>query len=121
MESLILLVWRARQEIRLQETRAVVQAVLAAASDESNAKEASDQLQKSWEAYLDELFPYHRGTRKRADQAAMEVFLREMSRGPLTVTPLTPLTKGKSKLYKQKMAAQQEPQAPKYRRRKRGR
>ena len=120
MESLILLVWRARQEIRLQQTRAIVQATLAAAADESNAKEASEQLQQSWEAYLDELFPFQRGTRKRADEAAMEVFLKEFARGPLTVTPLTPLTKGKSRLHKQKMAAR-GPQEPKYRRRRRGR
>jgi hypothetical protein len=104
----------------MQETRAVVQAVLAAASDESNAKEASEQLQSSWEAYLDELFPFQRGTRKRADEAAMEVFLKEVARGPLSVTPLTPLTKGKSKLRKQQMATK-GPKKPKYRRRKRGR
>ena len=119
MESLILLVWRARQEIRLQETRAIVQSVLAAAADESGAKEASEQLQKTWEAYLDELFPYQSGTRKRADQAAMEFFLKEMSRGPLTVTPLTALTKGRSKLVKKKEEVKAGP--PKYRRRKRGR
>lgn len=119
MESLILLVWRARQEIRLQETRSIVQAVLAGAADEDGAKEASEQLQKTWEAYLDELFPFQRGTRKRADQAAMEVFLKEMAKGPLTVTPLTGLTKGRSKLVKRKSEATAGP--PKYRRRRRGR
>lgn len=120
MESLLLLVWRARQEIRFQETRSVVQAVLAASVGEGGEKEASEQLEKSWEQYLDEMYPYQRGTRKRADDSAMEVLLSEASKGPLVVTPLVPLTKGKSKLRKQQMASG-ELRAPKYRKRRRGR
>jgi len=88
----------ARQEIRMQETRAVVQAVLAASAEGDNVKAASDQLQKTWDAYLDELFPFQRGLRKSSDRAAMEFFVKEALKGPLRVTPLVPLTKVRSKL-----------------------
>jgi hypothetical protein len=98
LESLILLVWMARQEIRMQETRSVVQAVLAASAEGDSVKAASEQLQKTWEAYLDELFPFQRGLRKSGDKAAMEFFVKEALKGPLVVTPLVPLTKVRSKL-----------------------
>jgi hypothetical protein len=98
LESLIVLVWMARQEIRMQETRSIVQAMLAATAEGENIKAANDQLQKSWEAYLDELFPFQRGLRKSSDKAAMEFFVKEALKGPLKVTPLVPLTKVRSKL-----------------------
>lgn len=82
----------------MQETRSIVQAMLTATAEEENIKAANDQLQKSWDNYLDELFPFQRGIRKSSDKAAMEFFVKEALKGPLKVTPLVPLTKVRSKL-----------------------
>lgn len=98
LESLMILVWRARQDIELQKTRSMVQAVLAAASE---AEEANNQLKESWQDFLDGLYPYQRGSRKRADDAAMEYLKREVAKGPLTVTPLQPIGRTRSKLKTQ--------------------
>jgi hypothetical protein len=121
MESLILLVWRARQEIQMQQTRALVHAVTAAAAGEGNEKEATDQLHKAWSDYLDELFPFQKGKRSNADNAAMGALQRELKRGPLSVTPLRSLSGG-SKLRKRRSPPPPpEESKPRYRRRRRGR
>jgi len=95
LESLLLLVWQMRQTIRLQETRAIVQALLSAQSEDSNVQKATKE---AWEGYLDELFPYQRGQRKRQDRAAIDYLKNEAARGPLTVTPLVPLHKPRSRM-----------------------
>jgi len=98
LESLMLLVWRARQDIELQKTRAIVQSTLAAASD---ADEGNKQLKEVWQDLLDEMFPFQRGSRKKGDQTAMDFLKREIAKGPLRVTPLQPVGKGRSKLRAQ--------------------
>lgn len=91
----MLLVWQYRQTIRLHETRAIVQSVLAAQGDSQELQKAA---QSAWESFMDELLPYQRGQRKRHDQAAIDYLKQEAARGPLKVTPLVPLHRPKSKL-----------------------
>jgi hypothetical protein len=97
LESLMLMVWRMRQDIELQKTRAVVQAVVAAAGE---GEEASKQLESAWNDFLDEHQPYKRGTQKRQDGGAMEYLMEEVKRGPLKVIPLQPVGQASSKLRK---------------------
>lgn len=97
LESLMLLVWQMRQAIRLQETRAIVQAILAANSEDQGLQKA---IKESWDSYVDELMPYQRGARKRQDKGAIDFLKREVARGPLKVTPLVPLHKPRSRLRK---------------------
>lgn len=95
LESVILMVWMARQEIEMQNTRAIVQSVLAASTE---APEAGKELQESWRDYIDSIFPFQRGSRKSADRAALEYLVSEVQRGPLAVTPLAPVGRVRSKL-----------------------
>lgn len=89
----MLLVWRMRQDVRLFETRAIVQSVLAAAE-----KSEQNDLQDAWKDYIEELFPWERGTKKRSDQAAIDYLKNEVARGPLKVTPLQSLAKPVSRM-----------------------
>jgi len=95
----MLMVWRARQDIELQKTRAVVQSVLAAASDAG--EESNKNLRDSWQDLLDEMFPFQKGKRRSADQRAMDYLKREVARGPLRVIPLQPVGRARSKLRTQ--------------------
>lgn len=97
LESLMLLVWQMRQTIRLQETRAIVQAILAAGSEDQGMHKAAEEV---WNKYTDELMPYQRGIRKKQDQSAIDFLKKEAARGPLKVTPLVPLHKPRSKMRK---------------------
>jgi hypothetical protein len=95
LESLMLLVWRARQDIELYKTRAIVVAIQTAALE----GEGSDkQLQDAWKELLDEMYPFQKGKRVLADKTAMDFLKQESSRGPLIVTPLQPLGHVHSKL-----------------------
>jgi len=98
LESLMLLVWRARQDIELQKTRAIVQSVIAAASE---GEEANKNLKEAWQDLLDEIYPFQKGHRKSADSAAMEFLRREVARGPMKVFPLQPVGRVKSKMRTQ--------------------
>jgi len=99
LESLMLLVWRMRQDIEVQKTRVLAEAIIAAAS---GTDEANKRLQEAWSQYVDDAYPFKRGRRVRADQAAMEYFKREAAKGPLRVVPLQPLTRAKSRLSSRK-------------------
>jgi len=91
----MLLVWRMKQDIELQKTRSIVQAVVASASE---GEKANKQLQEAWQDLLDEMYPFQRGQRKRADQAAMDYLRKEVSRGPYRITPLQPVGKAQSRM-----------------------
>ena len=92
VESLMLLVWRARQDIRALETKAIVNAIIIG-SQEGTA-ELNRLLQSSWTDYMDALFPSSKHKSKTQDQKALEFMHQEIKRGPLKVIPLEPLTKG---------------------------
>jgi ABC-type enterochelin transport system ATPase subunit len=91
LESLMLLVWKARQDIRLYETKAMLNAIMI--SNQPAKDELNKLLQESWDAYIDTLYPYSKGKSKTQDQKAIEFMQQEIKRGPLKVTPLEPLTK----------------------------
>jgi hypothetical protein len=99
MESLIMLVWRMRQDIRLMETRALVQSVIYSGLEEVDQSN-TNELNEAWREYTDEMFPFQRGRVKRQDQSAMEYLKKEVARGPLSVRPLQYLGKARSRLYK---------------------
>jgi len=105
MESLMLLVWRMRQDIRLMEPRALVQAITYAGMDEPDQQSTND-LNESWKEYTDEVFPFQRGRIKRQDDAAMDYLKQEVARGPLAVKPLQYLGKARSRLYKRASGAE---------------
>lgn len=98
LESVMLLVWRMRQDIEFQRTRVVVNATLAASAQGDNIQSANKGLQEAWQDFLDEVYPYQKGQRVRVDEAAIEFLKREVAKGPLTVTPLQPVGKASSKL-----------------------
>lgn len=95
LESLMMMVWRMRQDVAMYQTRATIQALIAAASED---KDANKNMQDAWIDYTEELFPFKRGVKKRSDQAAIDYLKREVSRGPLRVTPLQPLGKARSRM-----------------------
>lgn len=92
VESLMLLVWRTRQDLRLLETKAIVNAIII--SGQEGTAELNKLLQDSWADYLSALFPASKNRSKTQDQKAIEFMQQEIKRGPLKVVPLEPLTKG---------------------------
>jgi len=98
LESVMLLVWRMRQDIEFHRTRVMVNATLAAAAQGDNIQTANKELQNAWQDFLDEVYPYQKGQRVKTDDAAIEFLKREVAKGPLTVTPLQPVGKASSKL-----------------------
>jgi hypothetical protein len=91
LESLMLLVWKARQDTRLYETKAMLNAIMI--STQPAKDELNKLLQESWDAYIDTIYPFSKGKSKTQDQKAIEFMRQEIQRGPLKVTPLEPLTK----------------------------
>ena len=105
LESLMLMVWRARQDIKMQETRALVQAALTAGAEDDGAQK---HMQGAWQDYLDEIYPYLRGRKKRGDAAAMDYFKKIAAQGPMKVTPLQSLAPVKSKLRTRYLKREEE-------------
>ena len=98
LESVMLLVWRMRQDIEFYRTRVMINSVMAAAAQGDNIQKANKELQDAWQDFIDEVYPYQKGQRMRVDEAAIEFLKREVAKGPLTVTPLQPVGKAASKL-----------------------
>lgn len=101
----MLLVWRMKQDIRLSETKALVQAITYAGMDEPD-QSSQNALNEAWRDYTDELFPFQRGRIKRQDQSAMDYLKSEVARGPLCVRPLQYLGKARSRLYRRASGAE---------------
>lgn len=98
LESVMLLVWRMRQDIEFQKARVLVNATVASAAQGDAIEKANKELQEAWSDFLDEFYPYQKGQRVRTDQAAIDFLKQEVAKGPLKVTPLQPVGKAKSKL-----------------------
>lgn len=98
LESVMLLVWRMRQDIEFQKSRVLVDAIVASAAQGDAISKANQELQEAWQDFLDEFYPYQKGQRVRTDQAAIEFLKQEVAKGPLKVTPLQPVGKAVSKL-----------------------
>lgn len=97
----MLLVWRMKQDIRLLEMKALVQAVMYAGVEEPDDKDTS-QLNVAWTEYAEEMFPFQRGQVKRQDQSAVEYLKKEVARGPLSIRPLQYLGKARSRLHRRR-------------------
>ena len=98
LESLMLIVWRMRQDLRVQEVRAMTTAIVSAGSE---GDDRDKPVQEAWNAYLTEMFPFQRGLLKNQDQKAIDYLKSEVAKGPLTVTSLEQITRGRSKLRRQ--------------------
>lgn len=94
----MLLVWRMRQDIELQRTRTMVNAVIAAAAEAEDADSAYKELDKTWQCYLEDLFPFNRGKVHSQDQRAIDYLKSEVAKGPLQITPLQSLSKPTSRI-----------------------
>ena len=92
MESLLLMIWRARQDIRLYETKTVANAIIIAG--QAPSAELNRELQKTWTDYREALFPFTKGIEKTQDNKALEYLRNQIKQGPLKILPLEPLTKG---------------------------
>jgi hypothetical protein len=108
LESLMLMVWRARQDIELQKTRSIVGAIVASSAEGENIEKANKQMTDTWADLLDEMYPYQRNKREKEEQSAIKYLLQEVARGPLKVTPLQPVGQIRSKLRTKYM--EREPQ-----------
>jgi hypothetical protein len=87
VESVMLLVWRMRQDREYNAIRVFVQAAI----DPDQGKSTQD----AWKEFSDTFFPYLKGQKRRGDKAAIDYLMKEVSRGPLTVKPLVPLVKSR--------------------------
>jgi hypothetical protein len=116
MESLMMMVWRMRQDVAMNQTRATIQAIVAAASE---GEDVNKSMQDAWADYKDELFPFQRGRQKRSDQAAMDYLKQEVAKGPLKVTPLQYIGKGRSHLRRRHAEVEEMKQRRSRRRRRR--
>lgn len=86
----MLLVWRMRQDIELQRTRALANAIIVSSQPERT--DFDKVLSAVWDDYRNALLPYQVGMMKNQDQAALDYLRKEVARGALSVKPLAPLT-----------------------------
>lgn len=91
VESLMLLVWKARQDIEALKTKAIVNAIII--SGQEGTAERNKLLQESWDNFMDALYPASKSKSKTQDQKALDFMHQEINRGPLQIVPLEPLTK----------------------------
>jgi hypothetical protein len=92
MESMMLMVWRSRQDIRLYETKTVANAIMIAG--QAPSAELNRELQKTWTDYREALFPFSKGIEKTQDSKALDYLRSQIKQGPLKIIPLEPLTQG---------------------------
>lgn len=95
MESLMMMVWRMRQDVELNKTRALIQAMIATASEDESGNK---NMHEAWSDFVEEMFPFKRGVKKSADQAAIDYLKQEVAKGPLRVIPLQPIGKAQSRM-----------------------
>lgn len=95
METLLVLVWKMRQEIDFQKTRVHVQALLSQKGAESDA------IEKAFTDLRNAFFPYDKKDKKREISDMQAVLKREIAKGPMAITPTVDLTKAN---MKQKLA-----------------
>jgi len=87
----MLLVWKARQDIELLKTKALVNAALIAGQEGS--AERNKLMQESWTDYMDAVYPASKSKAKTQDQKALDFMHKEIKKGALRVVPLEPLTR----------------------------
>jgi hypothetical protein len=90
MESLMLLVWKMRSDLRFQEMRLVANTLIVAA--QPNRQDADTIIQGLWKDYRGAAYPFEKAAANRQDEAALDYLRREVAGGPLAVRPMAPLT-----------------------------
>ncbi len=83
MEIIFLLIWKMRQEIEFQKSRAPLQALL-------NQKGAEPKhIEAAFADLRAAFFPFEKNQRKQEIGGMRQAMMREIARGPLSVTPMT--------------------------------
>jgi len=84
-EIMFLLLWRMRQDIELAKQRAMIQALIGQeGAEQEKTSKAFDDLREAF-------FPFDKKERGHEIKKAREYLLREISKGPLSVTPMIDL------------------------------
>jgi len=83
----MLLVWRMRQDIKVAETRLLVDAVLIASQPPDS--DSNKQVKEDWNMFVHSVFPFKKQQEKTDDQRVIEFLHRQVAEGPMRVTPLT--------------------------------
>lgn len=80
LELVFLIVWKMKQQIEFQKARVATQALMSQkGAEEKNIQKAFDDLKEAF-------FPYDKNEKASETKKMKQVMLREMSRGPLSVT-----------------------------------
>ncbi len=89
MEIVFVLIWKMRQDIEFQKSRATLQALLAQKEVESKPVIAAfDNLKEAF-------FPFNKNQKSGELKTLREQLMREVKRGPLSVTPMQDMNKRK--------------------------
>ena len=84
----MLLVWRMRQDIKLQEVRALISSIIIMAPAGSGDDKKMTDV---WNTFQEAMFPFRTGLTQKQDMKAIDYLRSEAARGPLNVVPLAPL------------------------------
>ena len=95
MEILYMVLWRMRQQIEFQKSRAVIQSLM------SQQNVQGEAIEKAFEDLRNAFFPFEQGQKEAEVDTLKKVMFREIARGPLSVTPMVDLTRTR---VKQKLA-----------------
>ena len=82
MEIMFILVWKMKQAIDFQKSRAMIQGLLAQkGADDDIIKQVFDDLKEAF-------FPFDKNEKKADTQKMREYLMSEVSKGPLSVVPM---------------------------------
>lgn len=87
LESMMILLWRMREDIRYHHSRVLVQSSI----DPDDGKATKD----AWAEYTDVFYPYLKEKRRRDDKAALKFLMSEVKKGAFRVRPIAPLHRSK--------------------------
>lgn len=91
MEILYFVLWRMRQQIEFQKSRALMQALMSQQGVEG------EPVEKAFEDLRNSFFPFEENRREAEVESLKKVMFREIARGALSVTPMADLTKTRVK------------------------
>ena len=106
MESIMLLVWRMKQEIEFQKTRVLANTMIL--TSQAGGQDANKGITSSWEEYRHTMFPFQKHVTQTQDQIALDYLRKEVARGPVSVKPLAPLTPSSGARRKKRRAKRHE-------------
>lgn len=91
MEILILVLWRMRQNIEFQKSRAVMTALLNQQGAEAKF------IEKAYADLKEAFFPFEKSDREEEISVLKKVMEKELARGPLSVKPMVDVTRNNMK------------------------